>query len=266
MSGARNAFPTPTIVLRAPTIDFLARPSDSPGCARYVPGMCGRAALTTSPEDLREIFGLDEKPDLSARYNVTPSQPLMVRREKGGSPRRILEPLVWGLVPSWADDRKMGQRLALARVETVATTPAFREAARRRRCLVVVDAFYEWKRQGQGKSRPFVFRRPDGRPFTLAGLWERWVSRDGEVVESCAILTQPARPPVLDVHDRMPLVVPRADWDAWLDPERTDLEGLLAPREAELVATEVSSRVNDPRNDDPDCFAPPGPPVQGSLF
>lgn len=228
--------------------------------------MCGRAALTTSPEDLREIFGLDEKPDLTARYNVTPSQPMMVRREQGGAHRRILEPLVWGLVPSWAEDRKMGQRLTLARLETVATAPAFREAVRHRRCLVVVDAFYEWKREGKGASRPFVFRRPDARPFALAGLWEKWVSRDGEVVESCAVLTQAARPPVLDVHDRMPLVLPPEAWDAWLDPARTDPASLLVPRDAELVPTEVSARVNDPRNDDPGCFAPPGPPVQGSLF
>ena len=227
--------------------------------------MCGRAALTASPEDLREAFGLDELPELAPHYNIPPSAPLHVVRILRGRPqaKRTLEPLRWGLVPPWANDTAIGHRLTLARVESVVVTPAFRESIRRRRCLVAVDAFYEWQRAGAsagaGKSRPFLLRRPDGKPFALAGIWERWASADGEIVESCAILTHPARPPALAVHDRMPLVLESDDWDAWLDPARVELrdfEPLLAPREPQLVALAVSPRVNNPRFDDAACFAP----------
>ena len=172
--------------------------------------MCGRTVLAASPENLREVFGLDHVPELKPHYNIPPSQPLAVVRVLRGSPTpaRTMDLLRWGLVPAWADDLKMGNRLALARVETVATTPAFRDAFRSRRCLVVVDGFYEWKRDGKSASHPYVFRRPDQAPFALAGLWDRWTSKDGEVVESCAILTQPALPPVSEVHGRMPVMLP----------------------------------------------------------
>jgi putative SOS response-associated peptidase YedK len=232
--------------------------------------MCGRTALTASPEDLREAFGLSETPRLAAHYNVPPSQPLAVVRVLRHDPTRKMELLRWGLIPAWAKDRKLGHKLALARVETAATTPAFRDALRRRRCLVVVDGFFEWKRT-EKKSRPYFVRRDDWAPFALAGLWERWVSRDGEIVESCAILTQPARPPVDAVHDRMPLVLERETWDRWLDPAITDVTAIgpmLGPRAPALIAYPVDARVNDPRNDDPACLeaAPETDPVQGTLF
>jgi putative SOS response-associated peptidase YedK len=244
--------------------------------------MCGRTALTTSPEDLREAFGLAETPNLVPHYNVPPSQPLAVvrvlrhdrSRPLPSAGARTLDLLHWGLIPAWAKDRKLGHKLALARVETAATTPVFRDALRRRRCLVVVDGFYEWRRNatGKGRSQPFfVYRGGAGvnrLPFALAGLWERWVSSDGEVVESCAIITQPARPPVDAVHDRMPLVVERESWDRWLDPAITDraaIEPMLAPQSPALLATPVSPHVNDPRHDDPACLQPEEP-VQGTLF
>jgi putative SOS response-associated peptidase YedK len=229
--------------------------------------MCGRTALTTSPEDLREAFGLDHTPELVPHYNVPPTQPLSVVRVLRSLGARKLEPMSWGLVPSWAQDTKIGHKLALARVETVATTAAFRQAIQRRRCLVAVDGFYEWRREGKA-SRPFFVRRADGKPFALAGLWERWVSRDGEVVQSCAIITQPSRPPVDAVHSRMPLVLEPQAWEPWLDPELTDtaaLAPLLVPRSPELVAYEVSLRVNDPRHDDPACVEP-AQPTQCALF
>src|SRR5579872_4228414 len=150
--------------------------------------MCGRAALTASPEDLREAFGLEHAPELSPhtpasparpRYNIPPSQPLGVVRvarigETAGG--RAFDWLRWGLVPFWADDPKVAHKLALARVETVLTAPAFRHAVRRRRCLVAVDGFFEWRREGK-RGRPFFVRRPDGKPFGLAAVWERWVSK-----------------------------------------------------------------------------------------
>ncbi len=233
--------------------------------------MCGRTALTASPAELRETFGLDETPEFAQHYNVPPSRPLEVVRVLRGSSRRKLEALRWGLVPAWAKDAKLGNKLALARAETVASTGAFRDAFRRNRCLVVVDGFYEWRRQGKAPSSPFLVRKADLRPFALAGLWSRWVSADGEVIESCAIVTQAARPPVAAIHDRMPVVLEREAWDRWLDPELTDpdsLAPLLEPPSLAapaLIAYSVSSHVNDPRHDDPACLEP-APLAQQSLF
>jgi putative SOS response-associated peptidase YedK len=223
--------------------------------------MCGRTALHASPDDLREIFGLDDTPEVTPRYNIPPSQPLAILR---AGPRRRLEHLRWGLIPWWAEDPKIGHRLSLARVETVATTAAFRDALRKRRCLVVVDGFFEWKSGGPVRQPHFI-RRPDHAPFALAGLWDRWVSKDGEVVESCAILTQPALPPVDQVHGRMPLVLAKDAWDRWLDPRLDDVTALLHEGAPELVAHPVSLHVNDPRHDDPACLEPSAP-AQGALF
>jgi putative SOS response-associated peptidase YedK len=236
--------------------------------------MCGRTALTASPEDLRVAFGLDEAPRIAPHYNVPPSQPLYVIRaatSTGGAAGRKLEAMRWGLVPWWAKDPSVGHKLALARVETADKTPAFRDAIRRRRCLVAVDGFYEWQRQGKKASLPFVVRRADGKPFALAGVWDRWVSKDGEVIESCAIVTQPARPPVDGIHDRMPLVLTPARWTQWLDASATSAEALaplLEPQEPDLVAYGVSTHVNDPRHDDPECQepAPVVPVAQQTLF
>jgi putative SOS response-associated peptidase YedK len=223
--------------------------------------MCGRAALTATREDLREAFGLDEAPDLPPRYNIHPSQLVSVMRAPGK-----LELLRWGLVPAWARDGKIGQKLALARLETIASKPAFREAARHRRCLVVVSGFYEWQRAGTKASIPFLFRRSDERPFTLAGVWDRWVSRDGEILESCAIVTQAARPPMQAVHDRMPVVLEREAWSRWLDPSLPVSEATLEGHGPDLVGFAVGSHVNDPRHDDMECMRAAGEPVQRELF
>ena len=227
--------------------------------------MCGRTALMATPEDLRETFGLAESPPVTAHYNVPPSQPVAAVRVVRGSPARTMEMLRWGLVPPWAEDEKNGHKLPLARLETVTTTRAFRDAIRRRRCLVVVSGFYEWKRDGKGPSQPYFIRPPRGGVLALAGVWERWKSADGEVVESCAILTQPARPPVDAIHDRMPLVLEPGAWDPWLDPGIEDVAALLVPRQPELEAFAVSAHVNDPRHDDPRCLRPEEP-AQRSLF
>ena len=227
--------------------------------------MCGRTALTAKPEDLREIFGLTEEPRIVPHYNVTPSQPLAVVRVVRGATGRTLESLRWGLVPFWADDPKMGHKLALARVETVATSPAFRDAVRKHRCLVVVDGFYEWKRDGNGKtSQPFLIREGNGHPFALGGVWSTCTTKDGEVVDSVAILTCPPRPPVDTIHDRMPLVIPRDGYTRWLRPD-ADVVDLLTPSESDLVAIPVSTLVNSPNNDDPRCIEP-APVMQPTLF
>ncbi len=230
--------------------------------------MCGRTALTATAQDLRDSFGLDEMPSVEPHFNVPPSQTVAVVRARAGAPGRALEWLRWGLVPSWAKDPKVANKLALARAESVTTSPAFREAIGKRRCLVVVDGFYEWQHEGRRASQPFYIRLADSTPFALAGLWERWIGTDGEIIESCAIVTQPSRPPVDAIHDRMPLVLEREAWQRWLDPAVTEgaaITPLLAPRTPPLVAYAVSTHVNDPRRDDRRCIER-WQPAQRPLF
>jgi len=223
--------------------------------------MCGRTALTSSPEELQEVFGLDETPELAAHFNVPPSQPVAVIRTPGK-----LEWLRWGLVPFWAEDAKIGHRLVLARAETVYTAAAFRDAIRRHRCLVVVSGFYEWKRETRTASKPFFVRRTDGLPFALAGVWDKWISPDGEIVESCAIVTAPAKPPLDAIHGRMPMILDRAAWLPWLDRATGDVSGLLRGASDGLLAFPVGPYVNDPRHDDAQCVRMDPGGLQRELF
>jgi putative SOS response-associated peptidase YedK len=208
--------------------------------------MCGRATLTTSPAELKALLGLDELPELVPRYNVAPSQPIAVVRE----PRR-LELLRWGLAPRHGTTHA-GINV---RIETVARAPAYRASFRARRCLVVVDGFFEWRRNGKS-SRPFLFRRPDGKPFVLAGIWDRSVTSDGEVVDGCAVITRSAEGKAAEVHDRMPLLLAPDQYEPWLDRRIEDAALLLRPGDVELVAHAVSPAVNNPANDDARCVEP----------
>ena len=208
--------------------------------------MCGRATLSTSPADLRDLFGLEEMPALVPRYNVAPSQPIAVLRE----PHR-LELVRWGLPP------RPGTHGAgiNVRIETVARAPAYRASFRSRRCLVVVDGFFEWQREGK-TSRPFLLRREDGKPFALAGIWDRTVTADGEVLDACAVITRAAEGAVAKLHGRMPLILSPDQYDSWLDSRLHDASLLLRPADLDLVARAVSPLVNSPANDDPRCIEP----------
>lgn len=231
--------------------------------------MCGRYSLTSPGELVAELFGLDDVPELEPRYNVAPTQEAAVVRvlsEKdaaaagrpGDAGRRTLGLLHWGLIPSWADDPGIGNRMINARAETAADKPAFRGAFERRRCLVATDGFYEWRKEGGGKQ-PYRIRREDRAPFALAGLWDRWWQAPGQPVDSFTILTVDAAPGIARIHDRMPAVLPAAAFDAWLDPaghDRERLAGLLRPRDEGLTADRVSKTVNNPRNDVPECIEP----------
>jgi putative SOS response-associated peptidase YedK len=216
--------------------------------------MCGRATLSTPPEDLQELFDLHEMPSLTPRFNIAPTQPIAVIRQ----PHR-LELLRWGL-PSAAHGG------INARVETVARAPAYRSSFRARRCLVIVDGFYEWRSEGKTK-RPFLIRRPDKRPFALAGIWESAVSRDGEVIDACAVITMQAAGAVAELHDRMPVILPPTSYASWLDANFGDAVGLMAPPRTELVLQAVSQLVNSPANDDARCIEPrdEGPQVGENL-
>jgi putative SOS response-associated peptidase YedK len=227
--------------------------------------MCGRFTLATAPEVLAEHFDLDEIPDLRPRYNIAPTQNVPAVRliiedgQRRQRRQRRLHLLRWGLIPSWAKDRSIGNRMINARSETAADKPSFCRALRRRRCLVVADGFYEWQRQGRARQ-PYLIRMRDRRPFGIAGLWEQWVSPDGEAIESCTLLTTTPNELVGQIHDRMPVILHPKDYDLWLDPQTQDpaaLKDLLRPCPADVLeAFPVSTRVNSPALDDPGCIEP----------
>ncbi len=220
--------------------------------------VCGRYALIISGRTLAEHFDLPSAPELAPRYNVAPTQRVPVVRSGAASPRELAE-LRWGLVPFWAKEASIGARMINARSETAASKPAFRQAMRRRRCLVAASAFYEWKQQPDGKQ-PFVVRFRDLRPFAFAGLWERWQPSDGDALETCTILTTSPNAVVAPLHDRMPVILDPASYDEWLAAgELSDhrRELLLAPCPPEpMEAFPVSRLVNSPANDDPACLEP----------
>jgi putative SOS response-associated peptidase YedK len=217
--------------------------------------VCGRFTLASPGKIVAEVFGLDDEPMLRPRFNIAPTQDVTVVRLTAG--RREAGTQQWGLVPSWAKDESIGNRLINARAETVAEKPAFRAALRARRCLVLADGFYEWQSAG-GRKQPWYFRSRDGRPFAFAGLWERWQPAGGEAVESCTIITTEANDLVRPVHERMPVILAEGILDHWLGGGSTDeMRALLKPAPEDfLEAFPVSLRVNSPSNDDSSCVAP----------
>jgi len=212
--------------------------------------MCGRFAFYSPHEAVIRLFDVTAAPEIEPRWNIAPTQFIATVREAGG-PREVAM-LYWGLVPSWAKEKSIGARMINARSETLGEKPSFRNAFRRRRCLILADGYYEWQRSGTVKQ-PYFIAFEDGQPFGMAGLWERW--RDpatGEPLESCCIVTTSPAPTVAHVHDRMPVIVPPDAYAEWLDPknEATDrLARLFEPcGQPGLQARPVSRRVNDARN------------------
>jgi putative SOS response-associated peptidase YedK len=219
--------------------------------------MCGRFTLRTPSKDIAPLFGLDELPDLPPRYNIAPSQEIAAVRRRPDGVQRELVFLRWGLIPFWAKESKTDYSTINARAETVAQKPAFRQAFQKRRCLIAADGFYEWQKTDGGKQ-PFYIHRKDDQPFALAGLWERWKGGDDQI-ESCTIIVTQPNEVLKPIHDRMPVILSRADFDVWLDPEfddRDKLQALLRPYPAdELEAYPVRTLVNNPRNDRPQCIS-----------
>lgn len=226
--------------------------------------MCGRYAASRSPDDLVvefETVPVEGQPPLPADYNVAPTKDVYVVRQKrerdaegaptGGS-HRELRAVRWGLVPSWAKDPSVGNRMLNARVESLSDKPAFKRAAAARRCLVPADGWYEWaKRLDAPTKQPYFITPRDGSVLALAGLWEVW-GRGEDRLYTCTIVTAPAVGPLTEIHERMPLVLPRDRWAAWLDPAREDVTALADPTPPELVEAlelrPVSTAVNSVAN------------------
>ncbi|MBB5179653.1 putative SOS response-associated peptidase YedK [Planomicrobium koreense] len=220
--------------------------------------MCGRYALYTDYAMILERFHIEESAvgegEYSPSYNIAPSQKVLAIVNDGTKNR--LGYLKWGLVPPWAKDQKIGYKMINARAETAAEKPSFRHAFKKKRCLIIADAFYEWQRTDEGKI-PMLAKLKSGKPFAFAGLWETWQSPEGETVNTCTILTTQANRVMGTIHDRMPVMLSEEGEKLWLDPEQDPqvLEELLKPFDSEEMETfEVSDAVNSPKHNGPELI------------
>jgi putative SOS response-associated peptidase YedK len=218
--------------------------------------MCGRFTLRTPAAALGQLFLFDPPEQAPPRFNIAPTQPVAAVRLGDDKSTRQFASLRWGLIPSWADDPSIGSRMINARAETVADKPAFRSAFRRRRCLVLADGYYEWKKEGSRKQ-PYLIHMADDRPFAFAGLWEHWEKGEEGPWETCTIITTEANDLTRALHDRMPVILKEDDHELWLDvdfEDRSQLQSLLRPYASdEMAYNAVSTHVNNPKNDDPKC-------------
>jgi putative SOS response-associated peptidase YedK len=215
--------------------------------------MCGRFQLTATPETVAEHFQLQRLPRCQPRYNIAPAQKILTIVELDDRSRKAVN-LFWGLVPSWAKDTKNSSRLINARRETVREKPSFRSAFKHRRCLIPANGFYEWQKLETGKQA-FHIHRQDDQLFAFAGLWEPW-QHESETLYSCTIITTAANPMMQPIHDRMPVIIPQADYPHWLNQsaDGNDVYNLLDNQAYErMAATPVSDWVNNPQHEGERC-------------
>jgi putative SOS response-associated peptidase YedK len=251
--------------------------------------MCGRFVITSPPAAVRQVFGYAEQPNFPPRYNIAPTQPIPVVILENGA--RHFKLMRWGLIPAWVKDPRNFSLLINARSETVLDKPAFKNAIKRRRCLIPADGYYEWQTAG-GRKRPYFIHRGDGALFGLAGLAETWVGPNGEEQDTVAIVTAPASRDLAVLHHRVPVTIGESDFERWLDGLNHDADSVMAllvgPEVGEFAWHEVSTRVNAHANDDAQLTLPitdeqraaeepkpaatrkaassPGDDGQGSLF
>lgn len=229
--------------------------------------MCGRFTLSTPASQLIELFQVREFPDLVPHYNIAPTQLVISIRQTDG--QRTADRMRWGLVPSWAKDVSIGNRLINARSETAAQKPSFRSAYAKRRCLIPTDGFYEWEKTAARTKQPWFIHHPERQPFAFAGLWESWRPRDAKDQQrllSCTILTTAANADLADIHDRMPVIISANNYESWLseDASAEHLAELTQPSAAgTLQRYRVSTIVNRPAHDSSDCVAPLNPAAEG---
>ena len=219
--------------------------------------MCGRFAQRTDARKLAREFKVEEVPEVEPRYNIAPTQDILSVRQAEDEREAVF--LKWGLVPAWAKDASIGAKLINARAETVTEKPSFREAFKKRRCIIPADGFYEWQRTGWRKQ-PFFFQMRDESPFGFAGLWEQWRAVGGKMLETCTILTTEANEILRPVHDRMPVILRPEDCDLWLDEDVRKLDlrkDLLRPYpSSEMVSYPVSTLVNNTHKVGADLLKP----------
>ena len=219
--------------------------------------MCGRFVITSPPAAIRQAFGYAEQPNFPPRYNIAPTQPIPVVIVENGA--RHFKLMRWGLMPAWVKDPRKFTLLINARSETVLDKPAFKNAIKRRRCLIPADGYYEWQ-AADGRKRPHFIHRRDGEPFGLAGLAETWIGPNGEEVDTVAIVTAPASPDLAVLHDRVPVTIAPDDFERWLDGLNDDAESVMAllvgPEPGEFAWHEISTRVNRVANDDAQLILP----------
>jgi len=221
--------------------------------------MCGRFALTVDPVDMQAAFPEFIFPSqVAARYNIAPTQPILVLPNDGSKKADFF---VWGFIPSWAKDPTIGSRMINARAETLSEKPAFRSAYKYHRCLIFTSGFYEWQAQVGVKTKlPHFIHLKTGEPFAFAGLWENWESPNGSNIRSATIITTEPNELMATLHNRMPVILSRSGYAQWLDssPQQpSTLQELLVPfPSADFEAYPVSTRVNSPVNDDPECLLP----------
>ncbi len=229
--------------------------------------MCGRIAITLPPDAIRAFFAYAEQPNFPPRYNIAPTQPVpVVRLEDSHDPAKRQRHFVlmrWGFLPAFVKDPKDYPLVINARSETVVEKASFRNAMKRRRCIFIADAFYEWRRREKKASEPFLIRRKDGAPMAFAGLWETWPGPNGEEVETACVVTTHANGTMAAVHDRMPVILEPEDFDTWLDCEHHDVDeaaALMRPCDEDILELwPISTRVNKVGNDDAEIQTPIDP-------
>jgi putative SOS response-associated peptidase YedK len=219
--------------------------------------MCGRFVIISPPEALRQLFGYSEPPNMPPQHNIAPTQPVpVVIFENGARHFRLMR---WGLIPAWVKDPRKFALLINARAETVLEKPAFKNAIRRRRCLIPADGYYEWQ-AFEGRKRPHFIHRRDGQPIGLAALAETWIGPNGEELDTVAIVTAPASADLAVLHHRVPVTIAPGDFASWLDCRADQTEAamalLTAPEEGEFAWHEISTRVNHVANDDAQLILP----------
>lgn len=223
--------------------------------------MCGRFSLTTPESIITDYFGIDHISELSPRYNIAPTQNVLIIRENDDGKRESAF-VRWGLVPFWMKEENIGGGLINARVETAYEKPSFRNAFKKRRCLVVSDGFYEWRADKKSKTKqPYYITLPEHNVFAFAGLWERWHGggdkNNDKIIESCTLLTTDANKQMEKIHNRMPVILEKENYDAWIQynedvPEIQDF--ILHVNNPKMQLTAVSTHVNNPKNDDEGCI------------
>ena len=246
--------------------------------------MCGRYALTLPPQAVRAFFAYVEQPNFPPRYNIAPTQPVAIvaaETAPDGSRNRHFRLMRWGFLPSFVKDPKSYPLVFNIRSETLLQKSSFRAAMKRRRCLVPADAFYEWRRFGKrkGESEPYLLKRRDGAPLAFAGLWESWTGPNGEEIDTAAIITTAANDATAAIHERLPVILERRDFDLWLERNEASVDEaflLLRPPENDVLEFfAINSAVNKVENYRPEVqqpvenVAPAKPdetPAQGALF